>query len=272
MVASMVSVDRTQSFFYSSIIGMNLDKTQCFLFFQPPDSDVNNFSTLNESDLALASLEALDNGASILHTANPTKSNEASTESDCLSDTGAEQDLFDDDQSDHGTEVIGNNASDDGASFNDSFSEIFFRSAEKDMTKYPSANAKISETPCSDGDRGEALSKDRLNTDKDVQTAAVTFMSTPKKSSYENWAGPPSGSAGLKERLKQRLQTNVGVTGVQKRLEEDIRREAIVQAQLEASQIRREGTGVDIGPFYGLPGEVQRLLQSTRGISKLYGK
>ncbi|KAK7109405.1 helicase POLQ-like [Littorina saxatilis] len=74
----------------------------------------------------------------------------------------------------------------------------------------------------------------------------------------------------LKDRLKSRLLQNAAnVTPTRNHLEEQ-QKEKISKAQLEASQIRREGLADGIGPFYGLPSKVHELLSANRKITKLY--
>lgn len=80
------------------------------------------------------------------------------------------------------------------------------------------------------------------------------------------------GSSSIKDKMKRRLQGNIGSVTVQRNLEESVRKEAIRLAKLDASQIRKEGSEVDIGPFYGLPAKVQQLFETHRGVTKLYGE
>ncbi len=52
--------------------------------------------------------------------------------------------------------------------------------------------------------------------------------------------------------------------------------ETIEQVRKEAEEAMSNSNstagGHDIGPFYGLPSKVQKILEQQRGISKLYGK
>ncbi|KAK3796226.1 hypothetical protein RRG08_006796 [Elysia crispata] len=225
-----------------------------------------NFSTLDESDLALAALEDVD------FVPQETKPPVANGES-VKYFLGVTKPTFDDeDPSDHCLkEAYG-----DGSNFNNSFSEIFFRSVNGDKQ-----NPQPSNTP----PFNPLLVEDSFNYTgvKDIQfqsiegeskeisiQAETLIASTPRKNENGNQTEPSVNCNYLKGRLKRRLQTNVGVTPVHRKMEDNIRREAIALAQLEASQIRREGSSFDIGPFYGLPLKVQHLLEATRGISKLY--
>lgn len=79
-------------------------------------------------------------------------------------------------------------------------------------------------------------------------------------------------SESLRSKVKKRLQQNVGSVTLFRSTEENLKQDALFQAKLDASQIRKEGTKVDIGPFYGLPSKVQQLFETNRGIAKLYGK
>ncbi|KAH9508929.1 hypothetical protein Btru_048318 [Bulinus truncatus] len=80
----------------------------------------------------------------------------------------------------------------------------------------------------------------------------------------------PSRNVSLKEKLKQKLMQNAAMPSNIVDIEEEMKEAAFQQALVEASQIRREGTCVDIGPFFGLPAKVQNLYQSNCGISNLY--
>ncbi|XP_071090102.1 helicase POLQ-like [Haliotis cracherodii] len=74
----------------------------------------------------------------------------------------------------------------------------------------------------------------------------------------------------LKDRLKQKMKRNsMAPSGVNHAV--DLLRETVLeQAQMEALAIQKQGTDVDIGPFYGLPSKVQKLLETHRGIKKFY--
>ncbi|XP_067656722.1 helicase POLQ-like [Haliotis asinina] len=74
----------------------------------------------------------------------------------------------------------------------------------------------------------------------------------------------------LKDRLKQKMKRNsMAPSGVNHTV--DLLRETVLeQAQMEALVIQKQGTDVDIGPFYGLPSKVQKLLEAHRGITKFY--
>ena len=239
-----------------------------YLFQTHSEDAYFNFSTLDESDLALAALEDVD------FVPQETKPPVANGES-VKYFLGVTKPTFDDeDPSDHCLkEAYG-----DGSNFNNSFSEIFFRSINGDKQ-----NPQPSNTP----PFNPLLVEDSFNYTgvKDIQfqsiegeskeisiQAETLIASTPRKNENGNQTEPSVNCNYLKGRLKRRLQTNVGATPVHRKMEDNIRREAIALAQLEASQIRREGSSFDIGPFYGLPLKVQHLLEATRGISKLYGK
>jgi POLQ-like helicase len=77
----------------------------------------------------------------------------------------------------------------------------------------------------------------------------------------------------LRDRIKQRLQSNAGVRTPQgpgsviKQQQE----EQLQKVYKEVEKLKNEGTSADIGPFYGLPSKVKQLLEMHRGISKLYG-
>ncbi|XP_060082529.1 helicase POLQ-like [Ylistrum balloti] len=74
----------------------------------------------------------------------------------------------------------------------------------------------------------------------------------------------------LKDRIKRRLQENALTKLVHSPgavMEQ--RREAEVSVATE-EQIQRDGTDLDIGPFYGLSSKVKTLLQQHRGINSLY--
>ena len=81
-----------------------------------------------------------------------------------------------------------------------------------------------------------------------------------------------SKTPSLKSRLKQRLLLNAASPSLVQNNIEDLRKESLAKAKLEASQIRREGISDGIGPFYGLPSKVQEMLATNRKITKLYGK
>lgn len=75
----------------------------------------------------------------------------------------------------------------------------------------------------------------------------------------------------LKNRMKERLLTNATADKPLQNTLQELRNESISRAQLEASQIRREISSQDVGPFFGLPTKVQELLATNRKIMKLYG-
>ncbi|XP_055898005.1 helicase POLQ-like isoform X1 [Biomphalaria glabrata] len=74
----------------------------------------------------------------------------------------------------------------------------------------------------------------------------------------------------LKEKLKNKLKQNAATTTFFLDKEEEMKEKALQQARIEASQIRKEGTSVDIGSFFGLPSKVKQLFETNRGITKLY--
>lgn len=80
------------------------------------------------------------------------------------------------------------------------------------------------------------------------------------------------GALSLKDRLKMRLLMNNSMTAPGPCNESRLREEEMEKARVEASQIRKEGTDVDIGPFYGLPSKVKELFKELRGIEKFYGE
>ncbi|RUS81301.1 hypothetical protein EGW08_010943 [Elysia chlorotica] len=192
-----------------------------------------DFSTLDDSDLMLA---ALDDNGFITRETNALEGGEDSVKDACNEDVN---------------------------SLDNSLSDIFFRSFVKDKENpqskdLPSTNPVAVEDDCGSTEV------------EDPSQAETLITSTPRKKTDVNQSEPPVKCSFLKGRLKKRLETNVGLVPPHRTIEDAIRREAIEQAQLEASQIRREGTAVDIGPFYGLPLKVQKLLEASRGISKLY--
>ena len=82
----------------------------------------------------------------------------------------------------------------------------------------------------------------------------------------------PAGLGSLKDRIKQRLQENIGITAPHSPgiVMERRRLEMVQAAHTEAEKV--QGDGADLGPFYGLPTKVQDLLKEQRGIEKLYGE
>ncbi|XP_059142587.1 helicase POLQ-like [Physella acuta] len=177
-------------------------------------------------------------------------------------------------------------------SLDDSLSEYFFigRSHIKDINtsnvsspKKNSCENKVTSTDQKVENIESANSKSFCqslvaSSQQDLKTPHISTSDVVRDSSITHTSAPiaqpnevtSSEFKSLKERLKQRLQQNVGVIGHNKDPEEWIKLEAVQQAKLEASQIRKEGTEVDIGPFYGLPLKVQKLFETNRGISKLY--
>ncbi|CAG5134672.1 unnamed protein product, partial [Candidula unifasciata] len=168
----------------------------------------------------------------------------------------------------------------------DSLSEYFFLSSTQDKSREnivchtPTHDIKP-DLSCSKGET-ENIKSSGLDTSRtivevvhsdlnmssnnrhlEIDTKAVETPSTAGKIFVVN-------SSSIKDKLKKRLLGNVGSVTVQKNVEENVRNEAIFQAQLDASQIRKEGSSVDIGPFYGLPAKVQQLFEKYRGISKFY--
>lgn len=141
-------------------------------------------------------------------------------------------------------------------------------STDQKVESVESANSK-SLCQSLEGSLLQDLKTNHSSTSDVVGDSSTTNKSVPTAQHNEVTS---SEFKSLKERLKQRLQQNVGVIGPNKDPEEWIKQEAVQQAKIEASQIRKEGTEVDIGPFYGLPLKVQKLFETNRGISKLYGK
>ncbi|KAK7473467.1 hypothetical protein BaRGS_00035296 [Batillaria attramentaria] len=79
-----------------------------------------------------------------------------------------------------------------------------------------------------------------------------------------------AGGVSLKDKLKHRLLQNASRGTPTRNPVEELHKDSVSKAQLEASQIRREWSSEDVGPFYGLPTKVQELLAVNRKISKLY--
>ncbi|GFO24409.1 helicase polq-like protein [Plakobranchus ocellatus] len=194
-----------------------------------------------------------------------------------FSDFSPDQDLFDDtgfiEASDH--DALNHLKShENGRSLNDSLSEIFFRTVNDDVAKHKNDHVHVGLNDANLLQKNHgAREKDKFSVTSNIcnekrqNCENSDEMSTPK---IPKIALQISSGVSLKDRLKQRLQVNIGVSSGTKKIEDDIREGAIVQAHLDASQIRKEGTTIDIGPFHGLPAEMRHLLQTTRGIFKLY--
>ncbi|GFR76983.1 helicase POLQ-like protein, partial [Elysia marginata] len=221
-----------------------------------------DFSAHNESDLALA---ALDDEHLVYQCDRLSGNANCKPHLDSPLSFSPEQDLFTDDT---GIIVAKTYAESHESSLNDSLSEVFFRTVEKG-TGNLQKNKKLE----SNVQTVEEFTKpQRLECEGSVvETANFTLTSSRKTGCHDHQTSSSvNNGLGLKQRFKQRLKTNAGINTVHKKVEDNLRKEGIAQAQLEASQIRKGGTSVDIGPFYGLPAEVERLLQASRGISKLY--
>ncbi|KAL4231945.1 hypothetical protein ACF0H5_009521 [Mactra antiquata] len=79
------------------------------------------------------------------------------------------------------------------------------------------------------------------------------------------------GPGTLQERIKKRLQENVGQTTSERpgSMMERLREQVLERVQLEAV-LARQQTFNDVGPFYGLPSKVQHLFENYHGIKTLY--
>lgn len=123
-----------------------------------------------------------------------------------------------------------------------------------------------------------SVTSNSITTEDNVPTPSIQTklpnISTPKNN-LSNMTTPTSArTLSLKDRIRLRMQENATLKTARSPgvLREQMREEAIDKARKEANMVKMEGSVVDIGPFYGLPSKVHKLLQTHRGISKLYGK
>lgn len=106
-----------------------------------------------------------------------------------------------------------------------------------------------------------------------AQVQGRTDMTTPEASSGSKTPSFAGLGGSLKDRIKRRLQENASSKLINSpgMLMKQRREDVVSIATTEAEQIRKQGSDVDIGPFYGLSSKVRVLLQQHRGINTLYG-
>ncbi|XP_076435892.1 LOW QUALITY PROTEIN: helicase POLQ-like [Babylonia areolata] len=150
-------------------------------------------------------------------------------------------------------------------SFTDSFPDCKSDQVDTDLTEPP---LEITRTATPKTELGTSLTLHTSRTETQLGTNIVTprtqVNTDPPKTT------PKAQGLCLKDRLKNRLLQNASKVMPAANKLEEIRKESIAKAMLEASQIRRQGFVDGIGPFYGLPSKVQELLTTNRKITKLY--
>ncbi|XP_021350705.1 helicase POLQ-like isoform X1 [Mizuhopecten yessoensis] len=97
-------------------------------------------------------------------------------------------------------------------------------------------------------------------------------VNTPEVSSTMKTPTSIGLGGSLKDRIKRRLQENASTKLVESpgAVMEQRREGEITVATTKAEQIKKDGSDIDVGPFFGLSSKVKALLQQHRGIDTLY--